>query len=153
MQTQKIVLALLINIALIGCSSKENTLPQTDKTMQDIYQQGADGIDGKAYTSTQSVVERPASVDEADGWAYTLHNTPRADFNLLPNPTMYMYVKAHLSTSSRAPVPAYITEFKMYERDEYAMAGERNLNAGETQRRPAPPSSEKPELTEKTEEQ
>ncbi|MCE2573849.1 TIGR03751 family conjugal transfer lipoprotein [Motilimonas eburnea] len=148
MQAQKIALALLINIALFGCSSKEDVVPQSSTTMQDIYQQGADGVNGQSYTSTQNVVERPATTDEVDGWAYTLHNTPRADFHLLPNPTMYMYVKAHLSTSSRVPVPAYITEFKMYERDEYALAGERNLNAGENQRRPAPAPVEKPEITE-----
>ena len=148
MQTQKIVLVALINLALLGCSSKEDILPPSDKTMQDVYMQGADGLDGQAYKTTQSVVERPASENEADGWAYTLHDTPRAAFNLLPNPTMYMYVKAHLSTSSRAPIPAYITEFKMYERDEYALAGERNLNAGENQRRPNAEVVDKPELTE-----
>ncbi len=45
-------------------------------------------------------------------------------FKRLPNPTLYMFVNAHLSTSAQVPIPAYLTEFQMWDRDHYALPGE-----------------------------
>lgn len=44
-------------------------------------------------------------------------------FPLLPNPTLVMYVYPHLA-EERAGVPGYVTQFRLYERDEYALPGE-----------------------------
>ncbi|MCG9576703.1 hypothetical protein L1D14_10680 [Vibrio tubiashii] len=62
---------------------------------------------------------------------YTLHNSPRVNFQMLDNPTIYMYVPPKLSQRDRVPIPGYFTEFKLMERDEYALPGERNLSNGE----------------------
>jgi conjugative transfer region lipoprotein (TIGR03751 family) len=44
-------------------------------------------------------------------------------FPLLPNPTLVMYVYPHLA-EERAGVPGYVTQFRLYARDEYALPGE-----------------------------
>ncbi len=44
-------------------------------------------------------------------------------FPLLLNPTLVMYVYPHLA-EERAGVPGYVTQFRFYERDEYALPGE-----------------------------
>ncbi len=44
-------------------------------------------------------------------------------FPLLPNPTLVMYVYPHLA-EERAGVPGYVTQFRFYARDEYALPGE-----------------------------
>jgi hypothetical protein len=44
-------------------------------------------------------------------------------FPLLHNPTLVMYVYPHLA-EERAGVPGYVTQFRFYERDEYALPGE-----------------------------
>lgn len=45
-------------------------------------------------------------------------------FKTLPNPTMYMFVAPHLAADSQVPIPGYLTEFRMWERDHYALPGE-----------------------------
>lgn len=44
-------------------------------------------------------------------------------FPLLSNPTLVMYVYPHLA-EERAGVPGYVTQFRLYKRDEYALPGE-----------------------------
>lgn len=48
-------------------------------------------------------------------------------FKKLPNPTLYIYFPARLSEKDRLPIPAWMTEFNMYDRDEYAQHGEVSL--------------------------
>jgi conjugative transfer region lipoprotein (TIGR03751 family) len=42
----------------------------------------------------------------------------------LPNPELFMYVRPHAVGETGAPVPAYLTRFTMYEREQYALPGE-----------------------------
>ncbi len=118
MRTSHLALALLA-LLINGCSSKEGVIPKSDTTMKEIYQR----TDVGQGDNLRLVTARPATDAESDVTAYTLMQTPRADFRLLPNPTMYMYVQTHL-TSDGSPIPAYVTEFRMFERDEYALPGE-----------------------------
>ena len=37
---------------------------------------------------------------------------------------MYMFVAPHLATNDQVPIPGYLTEFKMWEKDYYALPGE-----------------------------
>lgn len=49
-------------------------------------------------------------------------NVLRLRFPLLPNPSLSLYVFPHLKDG--APVPGYVTSFKLYDRDIYALPGE-----------------------------
>nr|PMH64577.1 hypothetical protein BCU62_15350 [Enterovibrio norvegicus] len=78
------------------------------------------------------VVKRPATESElriSTYYANGIHERPQ--FKKLPNPTLYIYTPPKLSEESRLPIPAWMTEFKMFDRDEYALPGE--LNLGERQ--------------------
>ncbi|NQZ49361.1 MAG: hypothetical protein HRT95_03970 [Moritella sp.] len=110
---------------LMGCSSsKESVMPPVETTIKQVYQSHS-SASGKQ--SMRLSVQRPLLSKEINMDAYTLHNTPKPDYQLLPNPTLYMFVASKLSRD-RSPIPAFITEFKMYERDEYALPHEVSIN-------------------------
>jgi hypothetical protein len=58
-----------------------------------------------------------------EGYTRTAASELNVLFPLLPNPTLIMYVYPHLA-EERAGVPGYVTQFRLYERDEYALPGE-----------------------------
>ena len=112
----KIFLISLVMLTGIGCSSakpEKPVLPESNTSMKEVYD--------------QSVLKRPATDTERSIDPYILHNTKRTNFRKLNNPTMYLFVNTHLSTT-RIPVPAYLTEFKLLERDEYSLPSETNLS-------------------------
>lgn len=118
---------LALTAMLGGCSSNnpaEPVLPESKVSMKEVYE-GAIYSEAKA---SNLVLKRPATDTERSIDPYILHNTKRTHFKKLDNPTMYLFVNTHLSTASRVPVPAYLTEFKLLERDEYAMPGQINLS-------------------------
>ena len=120
-QLSTAVIALLIS----ACASKESVIPQPEHTMQTLYHQSSGGQQQNLRLLTSSA----ATQDDVNVNAYVLHDSPRADFQLLPNPTLFMFVQTHL-TADGSPVPGYITEFKMFERDEYALPGEVGVKIG-----------------------
>lgn len=92
-------------------------------TTKEVY----DNYGGGEVEFPKNVLRRPATESESSIDPYVLHNTPRTHYRMLDNPTMYLFVNTHISTEYRIPVPAYITEFKLLERDEYALPSESNL--------------------------
>lgn len=122
-----IMAAAVALISLAGCASKDDIIPKSEKTGAEVYYEfmgQQEGRDLRIYTTPQIMGASP-NLD-----AYVLHNTPNPGYQLLPNPTLYLFVPAHMSARDRVPVPAYITEFKMFERDEYALPGEVMANMG-----------------------
>ncbi|MBD1577107.1 hypothetical protein HC723_11755 [Vibrio sp. S11_S32] len=122
----KVILISFAMLILSGCSSAKRddpVFPEPDITTKEIYEQNTGGGD----VSENMVLKRPATEAESNIDPYMLHNTPRTHFRMLDNPTMYLFVNTHLSTQYRVPVPAYITEFKLLNRDEYALPSESNL--------------------------
>ncbi len=115
-------IVVLINGVLAGCASKEDVIPKSDITAEMVFDQtmggGAGARDYRIMTTPQMAGVQP----EID--VYELHNSPKPRYQVLPNPTLYIFVPAHLTGKGRSPVPAYITETKMFERDEYALPGE-----------------------------
>ncbi|HIF9337791.1 TPA: TIGR03751 family conjugal transfer lipoprotein [Photobacterium damselae] len=119
---------------LTGCTTApEKFFPTDGQTMQQIYNEqsagGSDGTAGRIWGNGQHYVnKRVATPTERNINPYINHNTPKPEFKMLQNPTMYLFVNTHLSTKDNIVVPAYITEFKLLERDEYALPGEINTS-------------------------
>ena len=113
---------LMVALALTGCSSKDDVIPQSDVESEAILDAamggGKEARDYRIMTTPQMAGVQP-DVD-----VYELHNSPKPRYQMLPNPTIYIFTPAHLTGKTRSPVPAYITETKMFDRDEYALPGE-----------------------------
>ena len=132
--------ALLVASSLLisGCSStKDEIIPNDGVPIEQVYfgQSQTSAADANQQSSTEAgtqqwVVKRHATEEELNKNPYVLHNTLTPVFRKLDNPTLYIFSFPYLSDSGRVPVPAYISEMKMFERDEYALPGEVNLNMG-----------------------
>lgn len=118
-----------------GCASDGQIIPKSEHTMNEIYNdqffKNSNDISNmearRNNFSGASVVKRPATKLESSMNPYLLHDTRKTDFQKLPNPTIYMFVAPKITKSDRVPVPAFITEYPLYERDEWAEYGELNL--------------------------
>ncbi len=127
-KAQKAFLLVLVSV-LAGCSSPKRdqpVFPEPDITTKEVYE-GHAGGNSIAAPKSKLVLRRATTDAENSIDPYMLHNTPRTHYRMLDNPTMYMFVNTHISTEYRVPIPAYITEFKLLERDEYALPSEKNL--------------------------
>lgn len=130
--------ALAVAVALAGCgTSKEKLLPHNDQTMLDIWTNESGG-DTRAGQSTRQLLDARQSLrrplTEADvksapvmaaSYTRTAQNEIYSQFHRLPNPDLAMYVFPHLAGSDPAPIPGYTTIFPLYQRQQYAMPGER----------------------------
>ncbi|MFC5079629.1 hypothetical protein VTH8203_00850 [Vibrio thalassae] len=120
---------------LIGCgttvSEKEEIIPTSDKSMKEIYEEHSTSSSTANTLSNQKlVVKRPATSEEMTINVYQYNNVEkRPTFKRLPNPTLYIYFAPSLSKDGRLPIPAWMTEFQMYDKDEYALPGELNMEA------------------------
>ncbi len=128
MQTKSVQVcaAVLISLAVAGCSNKDRVIPQPDMTMQEVYEQHNGKLSSGKINESRITLRRSLNQHETDLSPYVRSeaNHLESKFQMLPNPTLYMFVAPHLSTKDRVPVPGYLTEFKLYERDEYALPGE-----------------------------
>lgn len=116
-----VTIAVLISLsALVGCSSKDRVIPPSEVSAEEVLDNtmGDGQRDYRIMTSPQIAGVQP------DMDVYELHNSPKPRYQTLPNPKLYIFIPAHLSGQSRMPVPAYISETHMFDRDEYALPGE-----------------------------
>ena len=113
---------------LTGCSTKGDMIPTPEKTMQEVYNEKMGSTGAGKLMDERSVLRRDMEESDTDYSTYvrTEANQLQSKFKLLPNPTLYMFVAPHLSTKDQVPVPGYLTEFKLYEKDHYALPGEIN---------------------------
>ncbi|MDF9399125.1 hypothetical protein [Vibrio sp. 1180_3] len=124
--------AVIASILLIaGCGTtvgkKEQIIPPSELSMKDVYDRHGTGASG-AHQTAKLVVSRPANGAELSLDAYQQNRlNERPTFRKLPNPTIYIYFAPTLSKDGRMPIPAWMTEFQMYDKDEYALPGELNL--------------------------
>ena len=118
---------LIIAVCINGCSSKGSVIPPSDVEISDVYRNHSSA---NSNQSLRLAVNEQLAPRNMDVDAYTLHNIQRPDYQFLPNPTLYMYVNHKLSKIDRSPIPSFITEFKLYEKDEYALPSEININWG-----------------------
>lgn len=72
-----------------------------------------------------AVAPAPAcACGDAPAYTRTAANELELLFPRLPNPDVFIYVPAHLATELRIPVPGYTTAVPLYDRVEYALPGE-----------------------------
>lgn len=116
----------LISTTLIACSSKDNIIPTPEYTMKEVYERHMGAMGEGALMDKRSLLRRDMNEDDIDLSKYvrTEKTALESKFKLLPNPILYMFVHPHLASESEIPIPGYLTEFKMYERDHYALPGE-----------------------------
>lgn len=135
----KAIILVACSIMMTACSSSKDTIiPNDGVPIEDVYYGNVEPqTDGKAPSETKSgvgkqewVVKRHATAKELDKNPYVLHSTLTPAFKRLENPTLYIFSFPYLTDNGRVPVPAYISEMKMFEREEYALPGEVNLNMG-----------------------
>ncbi len=127
-KTKLITLTITLALTnLAGCSSKDNIIPPSDTNISEVYK---NHVTTNSNQSLRLAVNEPLARADMNVDAYQLHGIKRNEYQYLPNPTLYMYVNHKLSEIDRSPIPAFITEFKMYERDEYALPSEVNINFG-----------------------
>ncbi len=135
MLTAKAFTLSLTSALLVACSSGSH-LPKSGVTVEDVYYGDTSVAPNGSYAGSTrpnaNMVPWRSTTDyersEVD--VYTLHNSPKVPFRMLPNPTIYIYVPPKISKTERVPIPGYFTEFKLMERDEYALPGEVNLSNG-----------------------
>lgn len=130
----RILLLASIVILSVGCSStpdKERIIPKSDDTMKDIYinggrvSNGSQSHDEVFNKSRAELLNRGAMGTPQDLNVYRLNKvTNQGNFSKLHNPTLYLYFPPKISETDRLPIPAMMTEFKMYDKDEYVF-GER----------------------------
>tara|TARA_R110002167_G_scaffold204404_11_gene408601 strand:+ start:15498 stop:15872 length:375 start_codon:yes stop_codon:yes gene_type:complete len=111
---------------LAGCANKDNILPTPDQDMEAVYRDHMQGIGDGKIMDTRSLLRRPMEESDVQLSEYvrTEKNQLQARFKRIPNPTLYMFVAPHLAAQSEVPIPGYVTEFRMWTRDHYAMPGE-----------------------------
>jgi conjugative transfer region lipoprotein (TIGR03751 family) len=125
----RILMAMLTVIStnlFLGCASKDSILPVPKDTMKTVYERHMQSAGSRKIHESRSLLRR--EMQEGDvalsEYVRTEKNQLQSKFRYLPNPTMYMFVAPHLATKDKVPVPGYVTEFKMWEKDQYALPGE-----------------------------
>ncbi|MBD0788037.1 hypothetical protein HUO09_16915 [Vibrio sp. Y2-5] len=142
---KQIAVGLIFSVLVLsGCSSpnefqteeelyQDSVIPKSEHTMKEIYEnRGSTGnqTEGQGMPTQYAgymVNKRPASDYEVGLSPYTVSNTAQAHFHFLPNPVIYMYILPSLTKEDRLPRPGWVTEFHMYDKDEYALPGETSL--------------------------
>lgn len=116
----------LISILSAGCATKDQILPAPKNDMREVYKQHMHGTGSGGVYDARSILRRPMVEGDVDLSQYVRDSKTELNskFKKIPNPTLYMFVAPHISTQAGVPVPGYITEFTMWERDHYALPGE-----------------------------
>jgi len=126
MQILTVVLTAISISFLSACATKDTMLPVPEQNMKQVYNRHMQSNGDVVLFDERAVLRRP--MIEADvalsNYVRTEKNQLESRFKTLPNPTMYMFVAPHLAADTQVPIPGYLTEFKMWEREHYAMPGE-----------------------------
>lgn len=145
-------------LLITGCVSPRSVLYTEGPTMKAVLQgaqaQGFGSDELQEQDAARDALRLAAHVNphEAvrhDAFTRDSLNEIQQLFPKLRNPRFALYIAPHLSTSSRAPVPGYTTEFSLYERDEYALPEEIPPNrypSREDLARQGPPVAQQPFL-------
>lgn len=126
MRKSKVALPIILTSLLTACATKDSFLPKPKQSMKEVYSTHMQGVGSDQVYDRRSQLRRPMNESDIDLSSYvrTEKNQLQSKFKLLPNPTLYMFVAPHLASQDQVPIPGYLTEFKMWEKDHYAMPGE-----------------------------
>ena len=126
MRILTVVLTITLISMLSACATKDSIIPVPEQNMTGVYNMHMQGIGTGELYDKRSLVQRPMIEGDValSDYVRTEKNQLQARFKTLPNPTMYMFVAPHLATDMQVPIPGYLTEFKMWEQEHYALPGE-----------------------------
>jgi conjugative transfer region lipoprotein (TIGR03751 family) len=126
MRILTVVLTTTLISFLSACATKDTMIPTPKNDMKSVYDKHMQGIGDGQVRDNRTLLRRPMIEGDVDLSEYVRSekNQLQSRFKLIPNPTMYMFVAPHLASDSSVPIPGYVTEFKMWEKDNYAMPGE-----------------------------
>jgi len=121
-----VVPTLILTNFLSGCATKDTLIPTPEQDMQAVYQQHMAGSGQGALYDQRSLVRRPMIEGDVvlSDYVRTEKDQLQARFKKIPNPSMFMFVAPHLASDANVPIPGYVTEFKMWPQDHYALPGE-----------------------------
>jgi conjugative transfer region lipoprotein (TIGR03751 family) len=123
-------------LGLVGCSSngeneKNSIIPPSNDTMKEVYTNGGRSDDesvkySKAIEADKlELFNRGVLGNKQDESVYRLNSVnTQADFMKLHNPTLYLYFPPKISVRDALPIPAWMTEFKMYDKDTLAIGAD-----------------------------
>ena len=129
----------LISMLCSGCTTPgKNRLPHGDMTMAQIYrvQTGlavpsdmqSNGATSSNQFDASSYQGRPSHVIPVnDQYMSVAQNQINSEFKVLPNPNIAVYIFPHMVhySGTNVPIPGYTTMFFLYEKNHYAMPGEK----------------------------
>lgn len=126
MRISIVVLISILTSLLSACASKDTLIPVPEQDMKTVYERHMQGIGDGELLDKRSLLRRPMIEGDVElsNYVRTEKSQLEAKFKLLPNPTLYMFVAPHLAAETRVPIPGYLTEFKMWDKDHYALPGE-----------------------------
>lgn len=121
-------------VALSACSTLEDQIPQDGPDMEAVYNEyttgdagGYGGADRESSAGVESATHRAlieTSPSLMSSYTRDASNELEGLFKTHPNPTLFMYTRPHLVGRDGIPVPGYTTQFKMFNRDHFALPGE-----------------------------
>lgn len=117
----------VISISLLtACATKDTLLPVPEQDMKTVYNRHMQSSGDGVLFDVRAVLRRPMIEGDValSNYVRTEKNQLELKFRTIPNPTMYMFVAPHLATHEQVPIPGYLTKFKMWEREHYALPGE-----------------------------
>jgi conjugative transfer region lipoprotein (TIGR03751 family) len=120
------VLALAAS-AIVSCSSVKKVVREDQPTMEQIYNEYAGGDEKNAFELRKRQLQLRDSMSVPPSAQSNFPPTAKqlaALYPKLPNPDLFMYVRPHAIGMTGAPIPAYMTRFGLYDRDQYALPGE-----------------------------
>lgn len=126
MRNLTVVLTATLISFLGACSNKDNIIPTPKEDMKSVYERHMQGVGSNKIYDKRSTLRRPMIEDDValSDYVRTEKNQLQSKFKVIPNPTMYMFVSPHLAAQTQVPIPGYLTEFKMWETEHYALPGE-----------------------------
>lgn len=129
MQIQNATLIVILISLISACASKDDIIPVPKQSMLSVYNSHMNGTNNGALYETRSILRRPLTENDMvlSDYVRTETNQLRSKFKMLPNPILYMFVAPHLSELNKVPVPGYLTEFRMWSSDNYALPSEISL--------------------------
>ena len=122
-----------VSLLASSCVSPRSVLFTEGPTMKEVLQGATTApiasIDEQEGDHIQSQLRlaahvNPRKVVPYDAYTRDSLNEINQLFPKLRNPKFALYINPHLSTSTRAPVPGYTTEFSLFDRDVYALPEE-----------------------------
>jgi conjugative transfer region lipoprotein (TIGR03751 family) len=97
--------------------------------MAEVYEEAMQQSGGEKIDNVRSEVSQQVDISQHEGLARYTRDSQNEINNLFPilsNPMLTMYVYPHLAGDEQLPVPGYTTGFTLYEKNHYAMLGEKS---------------------------